>query len=335
MSRWFWRAVHVGGSSIVVLSLAACSGPHSMLSPHSPEGRSIAATWWLMFAMAVVVYIVVTALVVIAISRRPANVPDERRHRFENRFIVVGGLALPVMILAITAIATVQVANELSPASASAEAPVQITVEGELWWWRIEYPNEHVVTANEIHVPIGQKVDIKLVSDNVIHSLWIPELNGKQDLVPGQVNHLRFTADKVGRFDGRCAEFCGIQHARMEFIVFVDSADDYRSWIADNQASAAQPTDGSGQTGQQLFETSSCAGCHTIVGTSAQGSAGPDLTHVASRKTLAAGTIDNTPERMAAWLDHTQSLKHGALMPEVDLTKQQIDALVAYLERLK
>src|SRR4051812_7363557 len=330
-----WRTVHVAGSAAIVIALAACGKSPSMLSPHSPEARSIASTWWLMFALALAVYIVVAALIGIAILRRAPNVDDQRRRRFENRFIFVGGLVIPIVILGITAVATVVVANDLSPASAAAEPQVRITVIGEQWWWRIDYPNEGVVTANEIHVPVGRAVDITLVSGNVIHSLWVPELNGKADLIPGQVNHLRFTATKTGRFDGRCAEFCGIQHARMEFVVFVDSAQDYAKWVADNRAPTPDPTDAAAQRGQQLLVNSSCAGCHKISGTAAQGELGPDLTHIASRKTLGAGTVDNTPDGLAKWLDDTQSLKKGAHMPEVDLTAEQISDLVEYMKTLR
>jgi len=335
MRHVFWRTFHVATSLLIVTALTACGSSPSMLSPHSPEARSIADTWWLMFAMACGVYVIVMALLLIATTRRPANVSEERRRRFDNRFVVVGGLIVPGIILGITAVATVDVANKLSPAAEAAQAPVRITVEGEQWWWRVDYPDDGVVTANEIHVPINQKVDIELISDNVIHSLWVPELNGKQDLVPGQVNHLRFTADRLGRFEGRCAEFCGIQHAHMEFVVFVDSADDYRDWLSQNRRAAATPDQPDARGGQQLFESSSCAGCHTIGGTSAEGTAGPDLTHVGSRTTLAAGAVDNTPDGMAEWLRDTQGVKPGARMPQVHLTDRELETLVAYLEGLR
>ena len=327
------RVVHVATSVLMVVALTAC-GESSMLSPHSPEARSIAATWWLMFVMAAGVYVIVMALVVVATTRRPAVASEDKRRRFDNRLIVIGGLVVPGIILGITAVATVDVANELTPAAAAVQAPLRITVVGEEWWWRIDYPDAGVITANEIHVPVGQKVEIELISDNVIHSLWVPELNGKQDLVPGQLNHLRFTADKVGRYEGLCAEFCGIQHAHMQFVVFVDSADDYQTWLSANAAGAA-PTESLAQSGRQLFESTSCAGCHTVRGTSALGTNGPDLTHVGSRSTIAAGTLDNTPDGMADWLRHTQTLKHGALMPQVQLTDAEVSDLVAYLEGLR
>jgi cytochrome c oxidase subunit 2 len=306
-----------------------------MTTPHSPEARTIANNWWLLFWMALGVYVIVMGLVLVAMARRKPLPPPDDLRRHDNRFIVIGGLIIPGVILGITAVETVRVANKLSPASASAEAPVQIRVEGEQWWWRVDYPDDGFATANEIHVPVDQAVDITLVSDNVIHSLWIPELNGKQDMIPGQVNHLRFTATKTGTYIGRCAEFCGIQHAHMDFIVIVDSQADYESWLATNRQDAADVPGADAQQGRQIFETTSCAGCHTVRGTSAQGSFGPDLTHVGGRTALAAGALDNDDAGMARWLAETQDVKPGALMPEIDLTDEQVHALVAYLEGLR
>ncbi|MGE0000047.1 MAG: cytochrome c oxidase subunit II [Ilumatobacteraceae bacterium] len=317
------------------LTLTACGDSPSMTTPRSPEARTIAQNWWLLFWLAFGVYIIVMGLVVAAMLRRRRLPEGERLRRVDNRFIVIGGLIVPVVILGITAVETVRVANKLAPASASADAPVQIRVEGERWWWRVDYPDEGFATANEIHVPVDQPVDITLVSDNVIHSLWIPELNGKQDMIPGQVNHLRFTADTPGTYLGRCAEFCGIQHAHMEFVVVVDSLEDYEAWLDTNRADAAPPAGDEARQGKEIVETTSCAGCHSIRGTAADGDFGPDLTHVGSRTRLAAGAIDNTPDGMARWLDETQHLKEGALMPEIDLTDDQVAALVAYLEGLR
>ena len=327
-----WRA----RLPLVVLAVAAgCGASPSMTTPHSPQARTIERNWWLLFWLALGVYIVVMAIVMTAMLRDKAAPEGERTRRFENRFIIVGGLVIPVLILGITAVETVRVANELSPASASPDAPVQIRVEGEQWWWRVDYPDDGFSTANEIHVPVDEAVDITLVSDNVIHSLWIPELNGKQDMIPGQVNHLRFTADTVGTYRGRCAEFCGLQHAHMAFVVIVDSQQDYQAWLSVNRSDAAAPTGAEALQGKELVETTSCAGCHRIRGTTADGALGPDLTHVGSRTTLAAGAIDATPDGMAHWLDKTQDVKPGARMPEVELNDDEIRALVAYLEELR
>lgn len=328
-------AAQVALPALFAVFVTACAGAHSITEPRSPEARSINRSYWLLFWLAAGVYVVVISLVLVAIARRRSTDRQGNLERFDNRLIVTGGLIVPGVILGITAVVTVHVANDLSPADAAANAPVQITVEGKDWWWRVEYPHDGVITANEIHVPVGEAVDITLISDDVIHSLWIPELNGKQDLVPGQVNHLRFTADTIGKYLGRCAEFCGIQHARMLFVVFVDSQSDYQSWLNGNRTAARTAADDQARQGEQILTTNACAGCHTIRGTPADGTFGPDLTHVGSRSTIAAGVLSNTPADMRHWLDKTQTVKHGALMPELDLTNSQLDALVAYLEGLK
>ena len=310
-----------------------------MLDPQSPQARHISGLWWLMFAMAAVIYVVVIALVVVAMVRRRArndqdpmpHVDDQANNeRHDSRFLLYGGLVLPAIVLAVIGVQTVRVSESLG----AAPAQVHITVEGEQWWWRIAYPDDGVVTANEIHVPVGEHVDISLRSDNVIHSLWVPQLNGKTDVVPGQTNHLAFTAEAAGTFRGQCAEFCGIEHAKMSFTVVAQEPDEYRAWLAANRAPAATLQTDEQRLGATIFQTQACAGCHTVSGTAANGTLGPDLSHVASRATIGADTLANTPSDMAHWLSATQQVKPGALMPQLDLTDDQIQALVAYLESL-
>ena len=192
-----------------------------------------------------------------------------------------------------------------------------------------------MVTANEIHVPRGERVELTLRSANVIHSLWVPELMGKTDLVPGVTNHLQFTPTSAGSYHGVCAEFCGIQHAKMTFTVVVDEPADYQRWLAANRSPAATPQNDQERLGRQLLTTTACAGCHTVSGTSAAGTLGPDLSHVGSRSTIGAATLPNDPAGMTRWLADTQGVKPGAEMPTLDLTDEQIAALVAYLERLR
>ncbi len=327
----------------LVLTVSACGDSPSITTGGSPQARHIAGSWWLLLWLATGVYVIVGTLVVVASVRRArrrsggeqADRGQQDAPAVDNRFILIGGLIVPVVILGVVAVDTVRVANRIAPAAAAPDAPVQIRVEGERWWWRVEYPDEGVVTANEIHVPIGEEVDITLVSDNVIHSLWIPQLNGKQDMIPGQVNHLRFTADREGTFLGRCAEFCGVQHAHMQFQVHAESPARYDAWLRANGADATSVAGDAARTGRTFFETSSCAGCHTVRGTSANGTAGPDLTHVGSRATLAAGSLPNTAAGMEEWLAHTQSVKPGSLMPQVPLTTAQIESLVAFLRGLQ
>ena len=280
-----------------------------------------------MFGLAAAVYVIVTGLVLFAVLRR--------RHRFSerlsHRMIVYGGLLIPVAILAVVAVFTVRTTNALVPTA----GPIRVHVEGEQWWWRVTYPAFGIATANEIHVPIGQTVDVTLTSDNVIHSFWVPQLAGKTDLIPGQVNHMSFSADRVGTYRGQCAEFCGLEHARMAFQVVVDEPAAFDQWVGGQRGPGPAPADPLAARGEQTFVNGSCAGCHTVAGTSAAGTLGPDLTHVGSRATLAADTLPNTPSDMARWLASTQQVKPGALMPQIDLTADQVQALVAYLEGLK
>ena len=196
----------------LVLLLAGCAEAPSALDPHAPEARHIAGLWWLMLGLAAAVFVIVIGFVVVAMWRRRHEAPDEViETAAQRRLLVIGGLVVPALILAVVAVATVRTTNALPTGSGA----VAIHVEGERWWWRVTYPDLGVVTANEIHVPVGEQVDITLTSDNVIHSLWVPQLNGKADLIPGQTNHLRFTANEAGTYRGQCAEFCGIEHARM------------------------------------------------------------------------------------------------------------------------
>ncbi len=305
-----------------------------MLDTRAPEAQHIAGLWWLMVVLASAVFVIVTGLVVVALLRRRRGVdvgsgPQDSRR--DHRFILVGGLFVPTAILAVVAVFTVRTMNDILPAS----GVVHIHVAGEQWWWRVDYPDLGVTTANEVHVPVGERVDITLTSDNVIHSFWVPQLNGKADLIPGQTNHLSFTATEAGTYRGQCAEFCGLQHAHMAFLVIAEPPRTFEEWASGQRQPAPAPTDPLAAQGAHILVTTSCAGCHTVAGTSATGTLGPDLTHVGSRTTLASDTLPNDAYGMARWLAHTQLVKPGALMPQLDLSDQEVRALAAYLESLR
>jgi cytochrome c oxidase subunit 2 len=307
-----------------------------MLDTRSPEAHRIAGLWWLLAGLAAAVYVVVTIAVIAALVGRRREPPrdvsaDEAPGRHDLRFIVAGGVVVPALVLAVAGVATVRTTNALRPP----RGVVHIRVQAEDWWWRLSYPDDHVVTANEIHVPVGRPVDLTLTSDNVIHSVWVPQLNGKTDVIPGQVNHMSFTAERAGTYRGQCAEFCGIGHARMAFVVIAEAPSTFDRWLSQNRAVAVVPADATARAGRDLLETTSCAGCHTVAGTQAVGTLGPDLTHVGSRRSLAADTLTNTAAGMRRWLSATQSVKPGALMPQLDLSDRQVTELVAYLESLR
>ena len=223
--------------------------------------------------------------------------------------------------------------------SLHAPSAVSIAVSGHQWWWEVEYedatPNRRVKTANEIHVPIGRPVVIKVTSRDVIHSFWVPNLDGKRDLIPGYTTAVWIQADRAGTFRGQCAEFCGRQHAHMAFDLVAEPEADFEQWLARERRSADPPGDAVSQRGEAVFMTRQCVACHTIRGTAANGLYGPDLTHIASRRTIGAGTLPNTREHMAGWIVNSQAAKPGNLMPPNVLPQTDVQDLLAYLETLR
>lgn len=311
--------------------LAACSDDApSVLSPNGDEAHRLAGVSWLLFGLGALVYVVVAGLVVAALTRgrraeRPSRWPA-------GRWIVVGGIAVPAVVLALLAVVTVDATADLRRA---ADDELVIEVVGKRWWWEVRYPDAGVVTANEVHVPVGEPVRIDLVSDNISHSFWVPELAGKVDLVPGQPNQLRVTADGPGEHLGMCAEYCGIQHANMRFLVVAEPRADFDRWLDEQAADAAEPSGARATRGRDLVVSSSCGGCHTVRGTTATGRLGPDLTHVASRARLGAGVADADRAGFLEWVGDPHDPKPGVLMPDVPLTDDQLDAVVAYLLELR
>jgi cytochrome c oxidase subunit 2 len=210
-----------------------------------------------------------------------------------------------------------------------------IEVIGHQWWWEVRYPNGDARTANEIHIPVNTRVNVVATTADVIHSFWVPALNRKIDMIPGRRNRILLYASRAGEYRGQCSQFCGPQHANMALEVFAQSPAAFRDWLAKAAAPAQSATATQVQAGKNLFLTSQCASCHRIAGTSAQGTVGPDLTHVASRTTLASGTIRNTPNELAAWISNPQAIKPGVRMPDLGLSRDKVNQLVAYLESLR
>jgi cytochrome c oxidase subunit II len=218
-------------------------------------------------------------------------------------------------------------------------APLNVTVRAHQWWWEFTYEDtlttKRLTTANELHVPVGVPVHLVLDAPDVIHSFWAPMLSGKQDLVPGYRGGLIVTADTAGVYKGWCAEFCGAQHAQMRFLVIAQSKAEFEHWWAAQQQPQSNPTDSMLVQGQRAFLSAACATCHTVGGTDARGTVAPDLTHVASRRTIAAGTLDNTSENLMTWITNPQAVKPGTQMPTVPLPAHSLQAIVAYLGSLK
>ncbi len=316
----------------VATATAACGGASSIVDPKGSEASRIAGVWWLMFGLAAGVYVVVAGFILYASTRgRRAKARESRLD--ENRFIWIGGVIGPLLILLVLAVVTVNTTNALRRASPD---ELHVEIDGNLWWWAVRYPGTGITTANELHLPAGQPIDLALHSDNVIHSFWVPELAGKEDVIPGQTNHLRFTADHPGSYLGVCAEFCGLQHGHMGFEVIVQTPGDFGRWMAQRSVPPREPASEEAATGQVVFQRMACAGCHTIAGTSATGTVGPDLTDVGARRRLGAGVVENTPATMRAWIHDASSIKPGVVMPSFrSLSDRDLSALTAYLESLR
>ena len=324
---------------LLTLPLTACQGQRSFLNPSGEGAMHIANLWWIMLIIGAVVYGQVLLFLGLALLRgrrkgaddqTPITTPPSRNSRL---FIIINGIAIPVIILVIVFGLNLNTLVALSPADA--EPAMTIEVIGHRWWWEVRYPHQNIVTANQIHIPTGTRVEVRLASEDVIHSFWVPELNGKADLIPGQSNRMTLYTDRAGVYEGVCAELCGVQHAYMLFNVVAQPPDEFEQWVAQQQQSAPVPQDEITLRGQQIFLGSACVYCHTVSGTSASGVIGPDLTHLASRSHLGAGAIPNTRGNLAGWIIDPQGIKPGNLMPPMYLEGDDLQALLVYLESLQ
>ncbi len=300
----------------------------STLDPASHAAREIDQLWWILLVISAVVFAVVTVLVVaVGLRRRGRRDEAAADTRRVQGLVLLGGFAVPLAVLIALFVLTLRTL----PATSAPEGDVDVTVEvtGRQWFWDVRYPGFGVTTANEIHIPARQRVRLVAKTADVAHSFWVPRLNRKIDMIPGKTNSILLEADRPGIYRGQCAEFCGLQHAHMAFLVIAETPSRFRDWLA-REARPAAPAAG---RGEQVF-VANCGGCHTIRGTDATGKIGPDLTHVASRRTLAAVTIPNARGYLAGWILDPQHLKPGNRMPGLDLTGDQVQALVDYLSGL-
>lgn len=354
--------------------LAACgeSSP-STLNPVGPVADKELGLFWFILAVATIVFVIVEGWLIYSIVRyraRPGMPAPPQIHG--NNTVEAAWTIAPALFLFAVLVYTIYTMFTLAPtanlpgtpALAGGKPTLEVRVYGHQWWWEFDYtksPNYGFVTADSLHIPVGTVVRVDLYSDNVIHSFWIPQITGKTDVVPGHDNYMIFRADKVGNYLGECAEFCGTQHAHMNFDVVVEPMDTFQTWVSTQQAAAATPPAGLAAQGEQLFKTSQCAGCHGIVGVNLTGYndpkaaalIGPDLTHFGSRDLIAGGVLDNNAAQceadlqsnptnpdlsncqLAQWLNDPQGIKPGSDMVISPLTKAQINELVAYLESLK
>lgn len=328
--------------------LSACnSQTPNILDPKGPVASRESGIAWFIFALAAFIFVVVIGALLYNIIRfrnRP-GAPDARQIH-GNTSIEIAWTVIPSVVLFVVLVITV--VNLFALAQPSAPNTLTIKVIGHQWWWEFQYPDQHIVTADEMHVPAGTVVHLDLSSDNVIHSVWIPQLTGKTDDIPGHNNTMWFKADTAGKYRGECTEFCGTQHAHMDFMVFADSPSAYNTWVQQQQTNALQPTAGSqAAAGLKVFNNAGCTGCHAINGTTSNSPGivriGPNLTHFGSRYLIAGGVLDNNTQNLTQWVHHAQDVKSGSDMPSFDgtssgytaLSPTQVSDLVAYLQSLK
>ena len=328
------------------LLIGCGDGSHSALDPAGPQAQEITTLWWRYFWISVAVYVLTMASLLVAVCAKgrkriaddPPIVAPERAGE-KRRTIIVGALvAGSAAILFYLMVAEFFTTRALGSLGTEAN-PLTIKVIGRQWWWEVQYldpiPTNIVTTANEIHIPIGRAVQVQLDSRDVIHSFWIPNLHGKKDLIPGHPTTIWIKADKPGIYEGQCAEFCGFQHAHMRLLAVAHPPEAFTNWLAAAKQPASVPTDESAKRGYEVFMSKTCAMCHGIDGTPANGMVGPNLTHVASRSRIGANSFPTTRGYLAGWVLDPQHLKPGVRMPQHNLSPEDLRALLDYLETLK
>jgi cytochrome c oxidase subunit II len=308
----------------------------STVHPASHASQEISHLWWVMMIAGWVGFAIVVFLLALGWWRRNRrDLPLGGGDRAATAWIVGLGVGVPVVLLSALFVWADIFVIDSTAAPARGSTQMTIEVGGHQFWWEARYPGTGVVTANELHIPVGTRVRAVVTTADVIHSFWVPELNRKIDMIPGRRSSIVLDAEHAGVFRGQCAEFCGLQHAHMSFLVYADPPARFRAWLAAQERPAAAPGGGLAARGRHVFLSEPCADCHTIRGTSADAKVGPDLTHLASRETLAASTIPNELAALAEWIADPQHVKPGSLMPNVKLSRDELRALVAYLESLK
>jgi cytochrome c oxidase subunit 2 len=313
-----------------------------MLAAAGPQAQQIQDLWHLTLGVCTLVFALVLAALLYVLWRRPradAGSPADLSEPGERTARRSVGTAVAASSLLLVFLIAASVLTDRALASLSLKDALHVEVTANQWWWEARYDDAQAsrvfTTANELHIPAGQPVILSLKSNDVIHSFWVPNLHGKKDLIPGRSASLQLRADRPGTYRGQCAEFCGFQHSFMAFSIVAEPPAQYQLWADRQRASAPEPTTPQQERGRALFLSNSCAMCHAIQGTDASARRGPDLTHLASRSTLAAGTLANTGENLSRWIRNPQRIKPGVNMPASNLPDEDLQALVAYLRSLQ
>jgi cytochrome c oxidase subunit 2 len=325
-------------------ALAYAATFQDSMRPAGPQAAHIHALWQVMLWTCALFTAAIVIALLIALLRAPRSTPQtppdtaslvQPERGVRNSVIA----AVTIAIAGLLGLLFASVLTDRALAQLPLQKAVNIEMTAHQWWWEIRYddaqPARIFTTANELHVPVGRPVIIELKADDVIHSLWVPNLHGKKDLIPGRTSTIQFRADEPGVYRGQCAEFCGYQHANMALVVVAEPDAQFERWADAQRQSPPAPTDPLAERGKQVFLTSSCVMCHAVQGTPAGGQKGPDLTHVASRSMLAAGTIPNTVGHLAGWIIDPQRIKPGVNMPQNSLPAEDLQALLAFLETLR
>ena len=324
------------------LWLGACTRVQNAMAGDGAEGARFVDLFTFFTVVCTVMYLLIVGALVVALWRRrrdPLTVEDRRHH--QNSAIVkpalIGWVAL--MVVGLTVLTVASFFTDRSNAADARKAALTLKVTANQWWWDVEYspgdPSKIVRTANEIHLPVGVPVQVMLTSNDVIHSFWVPSLAGKQDLIPGRTTDVTLLPRKTGLYRGQCAEFCGVQHAQMALDITVESKADFQRWYAAQLRPAAAPATPLQLAGYRYVTTRECSSCHNISGTPAGGQVAPDLTHFASRRSIAAGAMPMGKGNLYGWIADPQSQKPGSHMPTVGLEPGELHSVVAYLESLK
>jgi cytochrome c oxidase subunit 2 len=340
-------------AAFAVMLCAGCTGPstQSSVDPMGPQAEHLSRLWWFFcYTLSGIFAIVIIFLLVSTfrglrrhhateqgLADRPETAPDPARER-SMRNAVIGATLLTTLILFVYLIMSLVTGRAIS-SPLHDERLLTIEVTGHQWWWEVRYrdvnASQMFTTANEIHIPVGQRVLLKMTAQDVIHSFWVPNLMGKKDLIPGKDTTLMFQADKPGTYRGQCAEYCGLQHAHMALIVVAETPAQFEAWREAQLRPGAEPASDSTARGRQVFLSSPCIMCHTIRGTQAGSNIGPDLTHIGSRQTIAAGTLPNSRGQLGGWIVDSQSIKPGNRMPPNSLNPDDLQALLDYMQSLK
>jgi len=338
--RLMYRAIAVTWLLLASTTMIAQGTTPSTLAPASTPAHQIFDLSLFVIAITGGIFVVVGGLIAMALYRFRARKSDplgEPAQIYGSTQIELAWTVIPILIVVVLFLTTARIIFAIQDAPKPKSA-LDVTVIGHQFWWEFRYPKYGVVSANELHIPVSSKTApaatfLKLTSADVNHSFWIPQLGGKTDLIANHVNTMWLDPEKPGLYVGQCAQFCGSQHAMMLLRVYVDTPEQFDTWIKNQQLPALE--DSAVEAGRMVFEKQACMNCHTVSGTAATGRFGPDLTHLMSRATLASGAMDNTPANLRQWIKSPNSFKHGALMPAMQLSDEQLDRVTAYLETLK